>query len=136
MRRLLENTLNGGLSGSHLILPVAEPAKAGLGWGHQRKSNNCQKSFFCFWRPTFLLPPQPTTAFYISYLYTLTSLLPSSSECRYPAKMPRAQAIPDQLRPEIERRILVNKQSHLEVLQWLAGEGYVCVPLTLKRKLK
>jgi hypothetical protein len=50
--------------------------------------------------------------------------------------MPRAQAIPDQLRPEIERRILVDKQSHVEVLQWLAGEGYVCVPFTLKRKLK
>jgi hypothetical protein len=50
--------------------------------------------------------------------------------------MPRAQAIPDQLRPEIERRILVDKQSHSEVLQWLAGEGYACVPLTLKRKLK
>jgi hypothetical protein len=48
--------------------------------------------------------------------------------------MPREQAIPEQLRPEIERRILDEKQTHSEVLQWLAAKGYTCMPLTLKRQ--
>jgi hypothetical protein len=48
--------------------------------------------------------------------------------------MPREQAIPEQLRPEIERRILDEKQTHSEVLQWLTAEGYTCVPLKLKRQ--
>jgi hypothetical protein len=54
-------------------------------------------------------PPQPSILTNIAItVISEASLLPSS-ECRYSAKMPRAQVIPDQLRPEIERRILVDK---------------------------
>jgi hypothetical protein len=50
--------------------------------------------------------------------------------------MPRPQVIPDQLRPEIERRILTEKQSLLDVLHWLAGQGYICQQRTLIRRCK
>jgi hypothetical protein len=50
--------------------------------------------------------------------------------------MPHPSSILEQLRPEIERRIVVDRQPHSEVLQWLAGEGYACIPLTLKRRCK
>jgi hypothetical protein len=48
--------------------------------------------------------------------------------------MPRSQAIPDQLRPELERRIITEKQPHSEILQWLATEGYICTSRTLIRQ--
>jgi hypothetical protein len=50
--------------------------------------------------------------------------------------MVRAQAIPEHLRPEIERRILVEKQPQRDILQWLANQGYVCQAMTLKRRCK
>jgi hypothetical protein len=50
--------------------------------------------------------------------------------------MVRPQAIPDNMRAEIERRIMIEKQSHKDVLHWLAGEGYICQPLTLRRRCK
>lgn len=48
--------------------------------------------------------------------------------------MPKAQAIPEQLRPEIERRILVEKQMLTDVPHWLAGRGYICQEKTLRRR--
>jgi hypothetical protein len=48
--------------------------------------------------------------------------------------MPPPQAIPDQLRAEVERRIMTEKQPHSEVLEWLANEGYPCSTPTLKRQ--
>jgi hypothetical protein len=50
--------------------------------------------------------------------------------------MPRPQVIPDQLRPEIERRILTENQSQVDVLHWLAGQGYICQQRTLIRRCK
>ena len=47
------------------------------------------------------------------------------------------QAIPEQLRLEIERRILTDKQTHHDVLQWLAEQGlqgYICQIRTLRRR--
>jgi hypothetical protein len=46
--------------------------------------------------------------------------------------MPRAQAIPDQLRPDLERLILTEKQPHSVVLNWLAEQGIVCQARTLR----
>jgi hypothetical protein len=46
--------------------------------------------------------------------------------------MPRPQAIPDQLRPDLERLILLEKQPHSAVLDWLATKGVVCQSRTLK----
>jgi hypothetical protein len=50
--------------------------------------------------------------------------------------MVRAQSIPVELRGEIERRIIEEKQTHLHVLQWLAGEGYIYQLKTLERRYK
>jgi hypothetical protein len=50
--------------------------------------------------------------------------------------MVRPQVIPEQLRLEIERRILTERQSHQDVLRWLAGQGYICQRLTLLRRCK
>jgi hypothetical protein len=49
-------------------------------------------------------------------------------------KMPRSQAIPQHLRPEIERRILQERQTHRDVLHLLAGEGYICQKRSLIRR--
>ena len=40
-----------------------------------------------------------------------------------PARMPRPEVNLDRLRPEIEQRIILRKQSHKEVLAWLATQG-------------
>jgi hypothetical protein len=50
--------------------------------------------------------------------------------------MPPPQVIPDELRAEIERRIVTEKQTHADVLHWLAGEGYICQQRTLIRRCK
>jgi hypothetical protein len=50
--------------------------------------------------------------------------------------MVRPPVIPHELRPEIERRILVEKQTHRDVLHWLAGQGYICEEKTLRRRCK
>jgi hypothetical protein len=51
-----------------------------------------------------------------------------------PPTMVRKPAIPLELRPEIERRILVERQTHTDVLHWLAGQGYICEKKTLMRR--
>jgi hypothetical protein len=48
--------------------------------------------------------------------------------------MPNPQVIPDELRGDIERRIMVEKQSYRQILQWLAGKGYICTYRTLTRQ--
>jgi hypothetical protein len=50
--------------------------------------------------------------------------------------MVRPQAVPDHLKDEIERRIMVEKQTHKDVLHWLATQGYICQLPTLKRRCK
>jgi hypothetical protein len=50
--------------------------------------------------------------------------------------MVRQQAIPHELRAEIEHRILVEKQTHRDILHWLAGQGHICEASTLKRRCK
>ena len=50
--------------------------------------------------------------------------------------MVRPQAIPEHVRPEIERRIMVEKQSQQDVLHWLADQGYTCEASILKRRCK
>jgi hypothetical protein len=52
------------------------------------------------------------------------------------ATMVRRPVIPDELRLEIERRILVEKQTHRDVLNWLARKGYICEEKTLRRRCK
>ena len=47
--------------------------------------------------------------------------------------MPRAQAIPTQMRADIEHLIIIEKQSHSAVLNWLATRGVHCDARTLKR---
>jgi hypothetical protein len=48
--------------------------------------------------------------------------------------MPNPQAIPDDLRGELEHRIMVEKQPYRRILQWLAGEGHICTYRTLIRQ--
>jgi hypothetical protein len=55
-------------------------------------------------------------------------------ESRRRVKMPPPQAIPEELRAEVERRIMTEKQPHSQVLEWLANEGYPCSAPTLKRQ--
>jgi hypothetical protein len=50
--------------------------------------------------------------------------------------MVRPQVTPDHLRDEIERRIMVKKQTHKHVLHWLATQGYICKYNTLERRYK
>jgi hypothetical protein len=50
--------------------------------------------------------------------------------------MVRPPVIPDELRAEIERQILVEKQTHREVLNWLARHGHICEEKTLRRRCK
>src|SRR2546421_3752652 len=50
--------------------------------------------------------------------------------------MVRSQAIPNHPRDEIERRIMVEKQRHKDVLHWLATQGYTCKLPTLERRCK
>jgi hypothetical protein len=50
--------------------------------------------------------------------------------------MVRQLVIPHELRSEIERRILLERQTHREVLHWLAGQGYICEEKTLRRRCK
>jgi hypothetical protein len=50
--------------------------------------------------------------------------------------MPKPQLIPDQLRPDLERLILIEKQPHSVVLDWLAGKGVICQARTLKAYCK
>ena len=50
--------------------------------------------------------------------------------------MVRPQAIPEHVRPEIERRIMVEKQSQQDILYWLADQGYTYKASTLKRRCK
>ena len=47
--------------------------------------------------------------------------------------MPRAQAIPTQMRADIEHLIIIEKRSHSAVLNWLATRGVHCDARTLKR---
>jgi hypothetical protein len=37
--------------------------------------------------------------------------------------MPRPQVIPDQLRPDLERLMVVEEQPHSALLDWLAAKG-------------
>ena len=45
--------------------------------------------------------------------------------------MVRPPVIPHELHAEIERRILVEKQTHRDVLRWLADQSYICEEKTL-----
>jgi hypothetical protein len=49
--------------------------------------------------------------------------------------MPRPEVNLDHLRPEIEQRIILRKQSHKEVLAWLATQGIVINRKTLQRRI-
>ena len=49
--------------------------------------------------------------------------------------MPRPKVNLDRLRPEIEQRIILRKQSHKEVLAWLATQGIVINRKTLQRRI-
>ena len=49
--------------------------------------------------------------------------------------MPRPEVNLDRLRPEIEQRIILRKQSHKEVLAWLAIQGIVINRKTLQRRI-
>lgn len=49
--------------------------------------------------------------------------------------MPRPEVNLDRLRPEIEQRIILRKQSHKEVLAWLATQGIVINRKTLQRRI-
>src|SRR4051812_28120940 len=50
--------------------------------------------------------------------------------------MPRAQAIPDHLRADLERLIIVEEQPHSAVLDWLVTKGVICQARTLKAYCK
>jgi hypothetical protein len=50
--------------------------------------------------------------------------------------MPKPQLIPDELRLDLERLILVEKQPHSVVLNWLAEKGVICQARTLKAYCK
>jgi hypothetical protein len=64
----------------------------------------------------------------------------SSSDTDFPN--PGAGAMPNNAidlgphREEIERRILIQKQSQKEILSWLAGRGIICTRMTLSRYCK
>ena len=47
-------------------------------------------------------------------------------------KMVRPQAIPDHLRPDLERLILTEKQPQSAILNWLARQGIPCSERTLR----
>jgi len=50
--------------------------------------------------------------------------------------MPRVQAIPEQLRPDLERLIIIEKQPNSTVLNWLATKDVVCQERTLRKYCK
>jgi hypothetical protein len=79
-----------------------------------------------------------TARTYLIVIAVSISMCSSSigSSAPLPPTMVRQSAIPHELRAEIERRILVEKQTHRDILHWLARQGHICEASTLKRRCK
>jgi hypothetical protein len=89
-----------------------------------------------FWpRPFSQLPTHILLTRFLDHSNRLIELyiLASSPSSKTPT-MPNPQVIPDELRGDIERRIMVEKQSYRQILQWLAGKGYIYIYRTLTRQ--